>query len=199
LAASSEAKKLLERHGVQECRLSIAATAGEASGTMAFSLQFESGEEYGAFADRVADNQDLQDLVDRLDREDSPIVIEAQSLASEIPLDRPVKAGRGSVAQAYMSRAHPGRFDAVLDLTRQAFDFVEAKGGVNARLYTLVGAGSMTDVLVASWEFESMRALGRANDEYLSDPSGQAIMQIVTGADSPITTIASGIYTDVPI
>ncbi len=177
----------------------MAGTAGEASSTFAFSLQFDSNEAYGAFADMAAEDQDLQALIDRLDRDDSAVVMEAQSLAAEIPLDRAVKRGRGSVAQAYISRAAPGRFEAALDLARQAFDFVEANGAVNARLYTLVGAGSMTDALVGSWEFENMRTLGRANDAYLSDPSGQALMQIMTGADCPVTTISSGIYTDIPI
>jgi hypothetical protein len=57
----------------------------------------------------------------------------------------------------------------------------------------------MTDALVGSWEFENMRTLGRANDAYLSDPTGQALMQIMTASDSPVTTISSGIYTDIPI
>jgi hypothetical protein len=102
VAASTEAKKLLEQRGVAECRLSMAATAGEASGTFAFSLQFDSNEAYGAFADLAADDQDFRALIERLDREDSPVVVEAQSLAAEIPLDRAVKVGRGSVAQAYI-------------------------------------------------------------------------------------------------
>jgi hypothetical protein len=199
VAASTEARKLLERRGVSECRLAMAATAGEASGTFAFSLQFDNNEAYGTFADKAAEDQDLQALVDRLDREDSPVVTETQSLAVEIPLDRAIKAGRGAVAQAYISKAVPGRFEAALDLAGQAFDFVEANGAVNARLYTLLGAGSMTDALVGTWEFENMRAMGRANDAYLSEPGGQALMQIMTSSDCPVTTISSGIYMDIPI
>jgi hypothetical protein len=199
VGVSSEAKKLLERLGVGECRLSMAATAGEASGTFAFTMQFDSNEAYGTFADRAAEDQDLQGLTERLDRDDSPIVTETQSLAAEIPLDRAVKDGRGSVAQAYISRAHPGRFEAALDLGRRAFDFVEANGALNARLYTLLGAGSMTDALLATWEFENMRALGRAGDAYLSDPNGLALMQFMTSSDCPVTTISSGVYTNIPI
>ena len=56
VAASTEARKLLERRGVSECRLAMAATAGEASGTFAFSLQFDSNEAYGTFADKAAED-----------------------------------------------------------------------------------------------------------------------------------------------
>jgi hypothetical protein len=199
VAVTTEARKLLERDGATDCRLSMAATAGEASGTLVFTMQFDTNEAYGLFADRAAEDQDLMALTDRLDREDGPVVVEAQSLGLEIPLDRPASAGRGSIIEAYLSRPVPGRFDAALDLARQAFDFVEANGAVNARLFTLLSAGSMTDALVASWEFESMRALGRMGDAYLSDPAGQALMQAMTASDAPATTISSGIYTEIPI
>jgi hypothetical protein len=199
VAAAAEGKKVVERDGAMDCRLSVATTAGEASGTFIFTMQFDSNEAYGAFADQAAEDQELAALTERLDHEDSPIMIEAQSLGAEIPLDRPVKAGRGRAIQAYLSRPLPGRFEGALDLARQAFDFVEANGAVNARLFTLLSAGSMTDALVVSWELESMRALGRVGDAYLTDPAGQALMQAMTGPDCPVTTISSGIYTEIPI
>ena len=199
VAAAAVGKKLVEREGAKDCRLSAAATAGENSGTFVFTMQFDSNEDYGGFADKTAGDQELAALAERLDHEDSPVMIEANSLGAEIPLDRPVKAGRGSAIQAYLSRPLPGRFEGALDLARQAFDFVEANGAVNARLFTLITAGSMTDALVASWEFESMRALGRVGDAYMSDPAGQALMQALTGPDCPITTISSGIYMEIPI
>ena len=32
----------------------------------------------------------------------------------------------------------------------------------------------------------------------MSDPAGQALMQALTGPDCPVTTISSGIYTELP-
>jgi len=199
VAAAAVGKKLVEREGARDCRLSVATTAGEASGTFVFTMEFDSNEDYGAFAEKTAGDHELAALTERLDHEDSPVLIEAHSLAAEIPLGRPVKAGRGSVIQAYLTRPLPGRFGDALDLARQAFDFVEANGAVHARLFTMLIAGSMTEALVASWELEGMQALGRVGDAYLSDPAGQAIMQVMSGPDCPSTTISSGIYTEIPI
>ena len=78
-------------------------------------------------------------------------------------------------------------------------NFVEANGAVNARLYTLLGAGSMTDALVGTWEFENMRALGRLGDAYMTDSAGQELMMTLTGPDCPVTTMSSGIYTEIPL
>ena len=57
----------------------------------------------------------------------------------------------------------------------------------------------MTDCLVTSWELENMRAIGRLGDAYTSEPEGQRIMEMLTGTDGPITPVASGIYTDIPL
>lgn len=199
VAAAAVGKKLVEREGAKDCRLSMATTAGEASGTFVFTMQFDSNESYGAFADETAGDPELMALTDRLDHEDSPVLIEAHSLGVEIPLDRPLKAGRGSIIQAYLSRPLPGRFEDALDLASRAFDFVEANGAVNARLFTLLSAGSMTNALVASWELESMQALGRVGDAYVSDPAGQALMQAMVGSECPVATIANNIYAEIPI
>jgi hypothetical protein len=138
-------------------------------------------------------------LMDRLDHEDSPTMLLSQSLGVEMPLDRPMKAGRGSVIQAYLSRPIPGRFEGVFDLARRAFDFVEAHGAMNCHLYTLMGAGMMSDAMGVSWELENMRALGRLGDAYMTDPAGQAIMQILTGPDCPVTPISDGVYTEISL
>jgi hypothetical protein len=199
IAAAQVGKKLVEREGARDCRLGMAATAGEVSGTFVFTMQFDNNEAYGTFADMAAVDHELTALTERLDHEDSPTVLLSQSLGAEIPLDRPVKSGHGSVIQAFVSRPLPGRFDGALDLAIRAFDFVEANGAMNSHLYMLLSAGQMTDALVVSWELENMRALGRLGDAYMTDPAGQALMQMLTGPDCPITTISSGVYTDIPL
>jgi hypothetical protein len=194
-----EAGKLLTRHGAEDCRLLLAGPAGEASGTHVFLAQFQSWEAYGVTADEIEQDHEFEVLMDRLTREDSPIVFLSQGLGAEIPLDRKGNPGRGHIVEAYISRPLPGRFDAALELAVDVFDYVEARGAVNAQLGTQTVAGSMTDTLIASWELPNMRTLGKLGDSYMSEPDGQAIMARLTGADSPITTISSGIYTDVPI
>jgi hypothetical protein len=57
----------------------------------------------------------------------------------------------------------------------------------------------LTDCMVASWELESMQALGRLGDAYGADPEGQRIFATLTGADAPITSVSSGIYRVIPL
>jgi hypothetical protein len=194
-----EAGKLLTRHGAEECRLFIGGPAGEATGTHVFIAEFTSWEAYGAFADEIEKDHELEVLMDRLTREDSPLVFESQGLSTELALDRKGNAGRGRIVEAYISKVVPGQFEAAMQLASDVFDYVEARGAVNAGLAMQTLAGSMTDTLIASWELESNRALGKLGDSYMTEPEGQAIMARLTGADAPITTIASGIYTEVPI
>ena len=199
VAMAVEAAKLIERHGVPSSRLLGAISAGEASFTHVFTTEFENNEAYGAYMDETDGDAEFQSLLDRVLADDSPVTIEQQSLAVEIPLDRESRRGHGSFVEAYVSRALPGRFDAALDLARHAFDFVEGQGGMNARLLQLTLAGSMTDALVATWEFESLRALGRAGDAYARDPAGLEIMAMLTGSSSPVTMISSGLYAEIPM
>jgi hypothetical protein len=192
-----EAGKLLTRHGAESCRLFAAGTAGEATGTHVFVAEFASGEAYGIFADDAEKDHEFELLVERLSREDSPIVMESQALATQL-LDRPSDR-RGRIVEAYMSKALPGRFDAALELAGDVFTFVESQGAVNTQLMMQTAAGSMTDVLLATWEFDNMRTLGAMGDAYMSEPAGLSILQRMTGSDCPITTLSSGIYSEIPI
>jgi hypothetical protein len=199
IALAVEAAKMLERHGAADSRLLVADTAGEATGTYVFLTEFENGEAWGAFGDSLAADAELEALMDRLDGEDSPIVMESMSVGNEIPLGRDGPTDRGAVVEAYISRIVPGRFDAALQLAATVFDFVEAQGGTSCRLMQLTSAGVMTDCMVASWELDSMKALGRLGDAYGTEPDGQRIMATLTGADTPVTPITSGIYRAVPL
>ena len=199
IALAAEAKKLLERHGAQNCRLLVASTAGEATGTYVFTTEFQNHQALGVFGDATAGDAELDALLNRISAEKSPIVIESQSLASEIPLDRKTKTGHGVYVESYISRPLPGRFEAALDLARQVFDFVEAHGAVNARLHQLAMAGSLSEATVASWEFQTLTAQGAATDAFATDPAGQAMMQAMLRPDWPVTTLASGTYVEVPI
>ena len=93
----------------------------------------------------------------------------------------------------------PGRFDGALELATTVFDFVEAHGASACRLMQLTSAGMLTDCLVATWELESMKALGRLGDAYGAAPEGHHILEVLSGANGPVTTVTSGIYRVIPL
>jgi len=199
IAMGLEAAKLLERHGADDSRLLAAQIAGEVTGTHVFTTEFADGETWGEFNDSLAADAELEALMDRVERDDSPVVMESMSVGTEIPLGRDGSTERGTVVEAYISRALPGRFPAALELAVAVFDFVEARGARNCRLLQLNSAGAMTECLVASWELESMKDLGRLGDTFGTDPEGQQVMETLMGTSGPITTLSSGIYRVIPL
>lgn len=199
IAMALEASKLLERHGADDSRLLAAQIAGEATGTHVFTTEFGDGEAWGEFNDSLAADAELDALMDRVERADSPVVMASMSVGSEIPLGRDGPTDRGTLVEAYISRALPGRFTGALELAATVFDFVEGRGASNCRLFQLTSAGSMTECLVASWELETMKDLGRLGDSFGTDPDGQQIMEVLTGAEGPITVLSSGIYRVIPL
>lgn len=192
-----EAGKLLTRHGAETCRLFLAGPAGEASGTQVLVAEFPSSEAWGIWSDELEKDHETELLMERVSREDSPVVIESQGLGAQL-LDRPTDK-RGRIVEAYMSRVTPGRLEDAMGLANDVFEFVETNGAVNGQLMVQMLAGSQTDLLLATWELPDMRTLGRIGDLYMSDAKGLEIMARVTGADSPITTVSSGVYTEIPI
>jgi len=199
IALALEASKLLERHGAADSRFLVAQMAGETTGTNVFTTQFENGEAWGEFTDSLYADAELDALLDRVQRDDSPVVTESMSIGNEIPLGRDGPSERGALIEAYISRALPGRFEGALELATVVFDFVERHGATNCQLMQLNSAGVMTECLVASWELDSMKALGRLGDTFGTDPEGQRIMEMLTGPNGPITTISSGIYSEIPL
>jgi hypothetical protein len=199
VALTLEAAKLLERHGASDYRYLAAQVAGEATGTNVFTSEFDSGEKWGEFMDSLNADAELEALMDRATREDSPVVLESMSIGTVIDLGRQGSTARGALVEAYISRVNPGRFPAALELASTVFDFVERNGGTNCRLIQLSSAGSLTDCLVASWECDSMKSLGRLGDAYMSDPEGQRILETLTAGDGPVVPVTSGIYTEIPL
>jgi hypothetical protein len=199
VALGIEAAKLLERHGAADSRLLAADVAGEQTGTHVFSTEFESGEVWGEFNDSLAADAELEALMNRVEGTDSPVDMVSMSLANDIPLGRDGPDDRGGVVEAYISRVVPGRFDGALELATTVFDFVEAHGASACRLMQLTSAGMLSDCLVATWELESMKALGRLGDAYGAAPEGHHILEVLSGANGPVTTVTSGIYRVIPL
>ena len=111
--------------------------------------------------------------------------MESMSIGTEIPLGRSGPTNRQPVVEAYISRTLPGQFAAALELAVAVFDFAEANGATACRLVQLSNAGMLTDCLVASWEFENVRALGKLGDALGTDPAGQKIMETLNGPNWP--------------
>ena len=139
-------------------------------------------------------------------RDDATVRLEGLAVAdcavadAEALVDRTSYAAeRGAYIEAYISRVNPGRFTAALELGATVFDFVERCGATNCRLSQLTSAGSLTECLVASWELDSLKSLGRLGDTFGTDPEGQRIMEILTATDGPITPVMSGIYSEIPL
>jgi hypothetical protein len=197
IALGIQAAKLLGRVGGGECRLLVAEAAGEAAGTQVFTIEFDTNEAYGVFSDKASVDPQIEALTDRLYAEDSPVVVEFQGLITEIPVGG--RSGRGRIVQSYISRPKPGQFEAALDLTRRAFSFFEKHGAVSTRMFQQTVAGSQSESLVASWEFESMQALGKAGDAIINDPEGIALAQSVAQADTPVIVLNAAIYREVPL
>src|SRR5436305_5728204 len=110
IAMALEASKLFERHGADDSRLLAAQIAGEVTGTHVFTTEFADGEAWGEFSDSLTADAELEALLDRVERDDSPVVMESMSVGNEIPLGRGGSTDRGPVVEVYVSRALPGRF-----------------------------------------------------------------------------------------
>jgi hypothetical protein len=199
VAMALEAAKLLERHGADDNRLLVADTAGEMTGSHVFTTEFANGEAWGEFNDSLAADAELEALMDRATRTDSPVDLLSMSVGNEIPLERGGPTERGSVVEVYISRTVPGRFEAALELAVAVFDFVEGHEATNCRLMQLTNAGMLTDCMIASWELRSMKDVGRLGDAYGTEPEGQSIFGTLVAADGPITPVSSGIYREVSL
>ncbi len=199
LSLNGEAVKLHERLGVPGARVFLAGAAGESSGTVIFATEHPSMAAYAAYAEAVATDGEMQSLLARLRSKDSPVVIEQQSLAAEIPLERTPNPTRGTVVEVHASRAAPGRLEDVMALGRRVCDFVESIGATNARSFQLSLAGLGTGTLLTSWEYPTLRAWGEASDAWVTEAEGQSIAIESAGAGSPVTHVFSAVYSEIRV
>ena len=199
LSQGLEISKLYERHGAENVRLMEAISAGEASGSWTFSAEFENGERYGTFLEEIIQDLEMQQFLARMRSAESPTVIEQQSIATEVPLDRKRKQGHGDVVEIHVSRVTPGRIEESLKSATAACTFAERHGARNARLWQLGYSGTGSGLFMVSWEFATLRAQGKAMDAWNTEPKGQAIAADALGATPPSTLVFSGLYMTVPV
>jgi len=99
----------------------------------------------------------------------------------------------------HVAKLHPGRIEENLAASNAAFDFIEAHGATNARLFQLLNAGSGAGLLMATWEHDSMAAYGRVMDAFGNDPAGQAISAAQLAPDPVSTPTFDGLYARIPL
>lgn len=197
MALALEGMKLFERHGAHHVRLLEGLTVGEQHGMFVLTNEFTTAEEYGAFVDELYRDAEMDAYMRRITGDETPMMIEGRSLALEIPVDHERDATHGAIVEVFVCRPHPGRFDACAELAALCFGFLAEHGATNCRLTQLRSAGSRTGALVATWEFESMRARGKVDDLWWTDTKGRAIMDELGGMGTPMTPLSAGTYRDV--
>ena len=146
-----EAAKLLSSYG-GDIRFYVAGAAGEDVDGTLFTQEYESPEALAEALDALANNAELQALLNRLNAPGSPTMITSQSMGMEVPIGRTPKAGRGSILEVHTSHINPGRTEDAIAEAVEVCDFVEANGAINARLLQLTYAGMASGLMAFTFE-----------------------------------------------
>jgi hypothetical protein len=199
IALASSAAKLVERHGGHQIRLIATDVMGEQVGMLLFISEFDSLSEYGAFADAITADSEVQALVERASAPDSPVTLVAQQLAADVPGGRPPRAGRGNVIEVYLMRVEPGGHQRFIESSSRFRELVEGQGAVATRLVRILHGGSQTDLYASVAEYADHQSWGRATETWTASPEGlQLESELNTGA-LPAQIVSSGLYVEVPI
>jgi hypothetical protein len=198
ISQSAEAAKIWERLGASSCRLMTAGFAGEASGTWTFSAEFADMDALGTGTDHWQTDSDALAFMHRMQDSNSPTTITSVLLATEVPL-RETKGGRGPIMAVWASKVHPGGMERALELGARANTFAELHGALNARYFTLLGAGSSTGMHTVTWEFDSMRSYLKVMEAFGTEPEGQAIAAAAGAADRPNTLVFEAVYSEIAL
>lgn len=190
-------KKLLERHGAQGVRFLRAAVAAEGYTSAVTSFEFPTAEQWGQFYDEVMEDDEMISLIARSEGVDSPYTSTMVTMSTDIT-PRPSKStATGKIVDVFISRPNPGRFEDCLSLAADASALFEKLGGTNTRLLQQSIAGSQTELLIWTCEWESMRALGRALDKSQDDKLLERITAATLSATPPLTLVSHEAYADI--
>jgi len=193
----SEGVKLAERHGARDIRLTQARTAGETTGLLVLTCEFENLAAHGAYGDETMSDPEYQSFIHRTREAEAPFTYESTAVLTEIDLERPdAKRDRGRVLDVYFGRSHPGRWDESLDLLRQVFDLRDRQGATGCRLFELHQAGEDSGLLCAVIEYGSMNEWGTAGDAWYADETGRSLTQRMRD-DPPWQRVTAGLFTEI--
>src|SRR5438105_8175377 len=114
------AKKVLEKDGAKDVRMLGTALGAESYGSTVFSTEHENYAAFGAFYDRIMNDDELLSLMHQAEGPTSPYVMTMLTTAIELPLGRKRTAKHGRIVDVYISRSVPGRFEAGLAFANRA-------------------------------------------------------------------------------
>jgi hypothetical protein len=194
---SRSANKVVERHGGKNTRTSAALVSGAAYGNIVSTCEFEDLEAWGAWLDAVLVDEEIVALLGQLRGENTPYLTQSTGVIMEVPLGRD-RGVNGRFIGAFLSAPVPGRYQAAIALAGQAFDLLERHGARNCRLFAQQANGIQPEVLISTAEFDTLKAYGKTLNAFISDPAGQSIVELTQSSDSPVRTLSSDVYTEIP-
>lgn len=195
----TEGVKLADRHGARGIRLTQAATAGPTTGLLVLTCEFDSLAAYGTYLDETSMDAEAQSYGHRIREAEAPFIYESTAVMTEIDLDRPsARTDHGRVLDARFVRPLAGRWDDVLALARETFDWCDEHGAVGCRLFELNHAGEHSGWLCAVIEYTSMAEFGTAGDAWMVDAAAQRLTATMR-ATSPFELVSSGLFKELPL
>jgi hypothetical protein len=198
IEVSRQAAKMTGRHGA-EARLLAAQLAGEQTGTLVFTIEFESPEKYAQLVEELDGDKELQDLQVALTRSTSPVVMLATSVTTEIPLPGKHKTGRGSVVEVHITKPVPGRFEAAIQEADTVATLLEKAGAVNVQAFQMMYAGVQSGSIGMAIEWPSVSAQAKAATIWSTDPAAIELSTAVLNGTSATTLLSSALYRDIPL
>ena len=195
---SRQVAKMTGRHGV-EGRLLAADLAGEQTGTLVFSMEFESPERYAALIDEIDQDSEITQMRVSLTRSDSPVTILSTSLSSEIPLPTARTRGRGNIVEVHITKCAPGRLEAAIDEADTAASLLTKAGAVGVQAFQMSYAGMQSGSLGIAIEWPSVRAQAQSAAVWASDPAGVKLSTSMLNGTSATTIVSSALYRDIPL
>jgi chemotaxis receptor (MCP) glutamine deamidase CheD len=86
-----------------------------------------------------------------------------------------------------------------MEIAARAFTTLEGLGARNIRMWNPLFGGTQIDVAISTIEYDSMRALGRTQDQFAATKEGQALIELLASDASPVVNVSSELYQEVAL
>jgi hypothetical protein len=194
IAGAADAAKVVGRHG-GDVRFFLAIAAGEQVESTLFSVEYDSPDAMGKAFDAMNTDPELH----RIRTQATGSTQTSASMGMELPTSHTPTPGRGSIIELHVSNVKPGRMAEFLGDCAEVCAFVEANGAVNARVLQLTYAGMSSGLTSLIWEHESMAAHARSAAAWFTDKGLELQAKGPGAADGPGVTVASMLYSEIPL
>jgi len=192
------AGKLMARHRGAG-RLFSAGMAGEQTGSMLFTVQFDSIEQAAAAIDAMMADSEVTEFMNSMARSTSPTVLVSSSMATEIPLAGKLPQGKGSVLEVHVTKPTPGRFDTMIEEATKAGGLLAKAGAANILAFQIGYAGMQSGLTGMAIEWESSKAQLLGSSVFTTDPVGQELATTMMNGTGGSTLVTSGVYHEIPL